>query len=108
VSRYAEAMQRLYRGVLEAAAHLSPAVRRAAAGVGPAVDLPAGAEAFVDKIRNRAWAIVDEDVAAMKANGFDEDAIYDLTIAAAVGEGKRRLDAGLAAHAIAMEKRRAS
>jgi alkylhydroperoxidase family enzyme len=40
---------------------------------------------------------VDEDVEALKASGCSEDEIFEQTVAAAVGEGLRRLEAGMRA-----------
>ena len=43
-----------------------------------------------------AWKITDEDVAALRAAGFDEDAIFEVTIAAATGAGVARYQAASA------------
>ncbi len=53
--------------------------------------------AYLEKVRTGAHAIVDADVEALKAAGCSEDEIFEQTVAAAVGEGLRRLDAGLRA-----------
>jgi alkylhydroperoxidase family enzyme len=52
---------------------------------------------YLDKVRTAAHTIVDEDVEALKASGCSEDEIFEQTVAAAVGEGRRRLDAGFRA-----------
>ena len=58
---------------------------------------PPAMSAYLEKVRTGAHAIVDEDVEALKAAGCSEDEIFEQTVAAAVGEGLRRLDAGLRA-----------
>jgi alkylhydroperoxidase family enzyme len=58
--------------------------------------LPAMAS-YLDKVRSGAHTIVDEDVEALKAAGCSEDEIFEQTVAVAVDEGFRRLDAGLRA-----------
>lgn len=47
---------------------------------------------YLEKVRDRAYAIVDGDVEALKAAGFSEDEIFEQTVAVAIAEGLRRLD----------------
>jgi hypothetical protein len=84
-----------------------PDLRRAAAtraaelsgGSLPAAGaLPDSLTAWVDKVARNAWKITDEDVAALRAAGFDEDAIFEITIAAATGAALARYQ--IAARAI--------
>jgi len=53
-------------------------------------------EAYLEKVRTRAYTVTDADVEALKEAGFDEDEIFEQTVAAAVAEGLRRLDAAAA------------
>ena len=69
-------------------------LREAVARIGPA---PAAMASYLEKVRSGAYAIVDEDVDALEAAGCSEDEIFEQTVAAAVDEGMRRLDAGLRA-----------
>ena len=55
-----------------------------------------GMEAYLEKVRTRAYTITDDDVDALKEAGFDEDVIFEQTVAVAVAEGLRRLDAAAA------------
>jgi hypothetical protein len=48
-------------------------------------------------VRDQAWTITDEDIGALQATGYSEDAILELTIAAAAGAAGRRYDAALRA-----------
>jgi len=51
---------------------------------------------YLEKVRTCAYTITDDDVAALKRSGLSDDEIFEQTVAVAVGEGLRRLDAGLA------------
>ena len=48
--------------------------------------------AYLDKVRDRAYAVVDRDIEALKDAGFSEDEIFEQTVAVAIAEGLRRLD----------------
>jgi alkylhydroperoxidase family enzyme len=52
---------------------------------------------YLEKVRSRAYTVTDADVAALAAAGFSEEEIFEHTVAVAVAEGLRRLDAGLGA-----------
>ena len=52
---------------------------------------------YLGKVRHRAYTVTDDDVAALVAAGVSEDEIFEQTVAVAVAEGLRRLDAGLEA-----------
>lgn len=69
-------------------------LREAAARIAPP---PPAMAAYLEEVRTHAYRIADGDVEALKAAGFSEDEIFEQTVAAAVGEGLRRLDAGLRA-----------
>ena len=69
-------------------------LRAAVAALPPA---PAAMASYVEKVRTRAYAIDDVDVEALKADGFSENRIFEQTVAAAVDEGFRRLEAGMRA-----------
>ena len=58
---------------------------------------PAEMTGYLEKVRERAYAITDEDVGALKAAWLSEDEIFEQTVAVAVAEGLRRLDAAAAA-----------
>ena len=67
---------------------------RAAAGAVPPPS--AEFEPFLAKVRERAYSLTDADVEALQTAGFGDDVIFEQAVAAAVGEGFRRLDASLA------------
>jgi alkylhydroperoxidase family enzyme len=49
--------------------------------------------AYLAKVRDRAYAVTDADVAELLAAGVTEDEVFEQTVAAAISEGLRRLDA---------------
>ncbi len=63
-------------------------------------DMPAPAESmkpYLAKVRDRAYAVTDADVDGLKAEGFSEDEIFEQTVAVAIAQGLRRLDAAMGA-----------
>ena len=94
MSRYAHLVQRFRDAVISTPGRLSAETRRAVlegSSAGPET------EAYLDKVRRHAYRVTDEDIAALRAAGWDDERLYELTIAAAVGQGLRRLDLGMAA-----------
>ena len=65
-------------------------LRRIAAAAEPP---PPAMEAYLAKVRDRAYTVTDADVDELKAAGFSEDEIFEQTVAVAIGEGLRRLEA---------------
>jgi hypothetical protein len=59
--------------------------------------VPAPLQALVSKVATRPAQVTDADFAAAKAAGFSEDQVFELVIAAAVGQSARLYEAGLAA-----------
>jgi alkylhydroperoxidase family enzyme len=59
--------------------------------------VPPAAAAYIDTVRRHAHRVTDAQVEALRADGLSEDEIFELTVAAAVGAGLERLDAGLEA-----------
>ena len=48
---------------------------------------------YLEKVRTGAYRVTDEDVDGLKRAGVTEDEIFEATVAVAIGEGLRRLDA---------------
>jgi alkylhydroperoxidase family enzyme len=67
-------------------------LREQAAALAPP---PVALRGYLDKVRTRAYTVTDEDVVALRAAGCSEDEIFEQTVRVAVGEGLRRLEAGL-------------
>ena len=49
--------------------------------------------AYLQKVHRHAYQVTDADVQALKDAGVDEDTIFEQTVAVAIAEGLRRLDA---------------
>jgi alkylhydroperoxidase family enzyme len=58
---------------------------------------PASLAPFLEKLALHAFRLTDEDVAALRADRLDEDALFELTVAGATAAGLLRLERGLAA-----------
>ena len=65
--------------------------------VAAAAPEPPALAPYLDKVRSRAYTVTDADVEALTAAGVSEEEIFQHTVAVAVAEGLRRLDAGLGA-----------
>lgn len=89
---HVDALAALRRSVLETPGATEPAVREAAF-LGE--QLPEPIESYVSKTHNDSHRITDSDVAGLLASGYSEDAVFEITLAAAIGAATRRLDAGL-------------
>jgi hypothetical protein len=104
MSRHAEVVKWFREAVLDGPARLSSEVRRRVFAGGTAGPETA---AYLDKVRQAAYQVTDEDIRALRAAGWDDERLYELTVAAAVGQGLRRLDLGLAALRAAQAKKAA-
>lgn len=60
-------------------------------------ELPNAWSSYVYKIRDESYRISDEDIQQLGHAGCAEDAIFEVTIAAAVGAARLGLEAGLRA-----------
>jgi hypothetical protein len=80
--------------VLNAAGKASPEQRARAFGD---AGVPVPLQALISKVAARPAQVSDADFAAAKAAGFSEDQLFELVIAAAVGQSSRLYEAGLAA-----------
>jgi hypothetical protein len=65
-------------------------------------DIPPPLQQLIGKVATRPAQVTDADFAAARAAGFSEDQLFELVVAAAVGQSARRYEAGLAALAEAM------
>ena len=101
--RYAAYTTRLVDGVLASPGHTPAELRRAAlarALGAPGEDIPPippALAAYVDKVARHAYEVTDEDVAALQRAGNSDDALFELTVSAALGAALGRLERGLAA-----------
>ena len=104
MARYAELAENQRRAALESEGVTDPALRRAV--FARAVELsggeaagteaiPADLRQYVDTVALHAYRITDEDLQALRRAGWSEDAIFEVSVAAAVGAGLARLERGL-------------
>lgn len=105
-SRYEGDIRALCEGVLnspgETSFELRNRVECASAGLSGSIvpraeALPVALENYVRKVVLHAYRITDEDVDSLRAAGYSEEAIFELTISAALGAGMARIQRGLAA-----------
>lgn len=104
--RYSDLVRRLRDRVLGTPGHTDSALRitveayaatdGAAAG-GHAPIVPDALRTYIGKVVRCAYRVTDDDVAALKRAGYSEDAIFEVTVSAAVGAGMHRLERGLTA-----------
>jgi hypothetical protein len=87
-------MAALLHAVLESPGATDPAVRRAIFR-GDAQRDPVGE--YVEKIRGQSYRISDEDVKQLLESGLSQDAVFELTVVAALGAAAERLEAGMRA-----------
>ncbi len=104
--RYSEQVRRLGEAVLDGPGDSAPVLRRAvaewAASLGgrataTAPEVPPALLGYVETVARHAYKTTDEHVAALKQAGYSEDAIFEITLSAALGAGMARLERGLAA-----------
>ena len=77
------------------ATRYDPLIERLRDAAQPNRPVPAKAAAYAATVRRHAYKVTDAQVEALLAAGLTEDEIFELTVAAAVGAGLDRLDAGL-------------
>jgi alkylhydroperoxidase family enzyme len=72
-----------------------PLIERLRDAAKPNRPIPAKAAAYAATVWRHAYRVTDAQVEALRAAELSEDDIFELTVAAAVGAGLERLDAGL-------------
>ncbi|HEY6156546.1 MAG TPA: hypothetical protein VIV88_03795 [Gemmatimonadales bacterium] len=98
--RYAAYTARLVDTVLTQPGHMPPELRQAvvarAAGTG-GEDVPPALAVYVDKVARHAYKVTDEDLGRLQHAGHSDDALFEVTVSAALGAALGRLERGLAA-----------
>lgn len=93
--RHAKALARLEERLRHGPGALTPAARTAAIDAGPLPDPLA--QRYVETVRRHAYKLTDRHLEELARAGWTDGQVFELTVAAAFGAAKRRLDAGLAA-----------
>jgi len=101
--RYAAFTARVVDGVLTKPGQAPVELRRAVfaraarlGGSGPE-DVPPALAVYVDKVARHAYRVTDEDLATLQRAGHSDDALFEVTVSAALGAALGRLERGLAA-----------
>jgi AhpD family alkylhydroperoxidase len=89
--RTGDPVENLRHAVVEATATTDPALCAAAA---TGDDLPEPWRSYTTLVRDASHRITEADIARLTAAGHTEDAIFEVTVAAAVGAALRSYDAG--------------
>ncbi len=105
--RHAKTMRCMVDAILTTQGDTDTALRQAvearAAALGGrpgqenAGELPANITTYVDKVALHAYKTTDADIENLLQAGYSEDAIFEITLSAALGAGLARLERGLAA-----------
>ena len=93
-------MERLEKAVLQTPGELDPELRRTVAAYAAGLTEktpPAELVPYLDKVAKHAYKVVDADIDRLRGLGYSEDAIFELTLAAALGAASARLEAALGA-----------
>jgi alkylhydroperoxidase family enzyme len=98
--RHREALESLGAAVLEGPGVLPPEARRAAAS---REGVPEPFTEFVETVHDHAYRVTDDAVSGLRASGASDDEVFEMTVAAAYGAARRRLEAGLEALRAATE-----
>jgi hypothetical protein len=94
VDRHAEAVSAVRHAVLRAPGATDPAARELSFLGG---DDSEPLASYVAKVQEASYRVTDADFEALRSVGLSEDALFELTLAAALGAAGRQLDAGLRA-----------
>jgi uncharacterized protein YciW len=93
--RHATALARLEQRLRTGPGELSPQTRAAAIDGGSLPDPLA--QGYVETVRRHAYKLTDRRLEELAEAGWTDRQVFELTVAAAFGAAKRRLDAGLQA-----------
>jgi alkylhydroperoxidase family enzyme len=95
--RHAESIGRFAEAILETPGDADLELRAAveAFAAGRPADVPDDLRPYLEKVASRAYTVTDVDVDRLREAGYSEDAIFELTLAAALGAAQARLAAGL-------------
>lgn len=105
--RFAGYLERLKAAVIQTPGDTTKGLRqeveaRAEASIGSATPpassaaMPPLVAAYVDTVSRHAYKVTDDQVKALRDAGYSQDAIFEITVAAAVGAAAGRLERGIA------------
>ena len=103
---YRQLVDELYQAVLASRGTITAQLREAITSLSGdysrqtlshLVAVPAVLRPYVEKVARFAYKVTDDDVQALLRHGYSEDAVFEITVSAALGAGLGRLEAGLTA-----------
>ena len=107
MERHMTLVRGLVSSILTAPGETDPPLRRtiearsAALGGRPGgagtEEVPEALRTYVDKVARHAYKVTDGDLEDLQRAGYSEDAIFEITLSAALGSAMSRLERGLAA-----------
>lgn len=106
MERHMPLVSGLQESILTTPGDTDPALRRAIEArtaelggrPGPAAgEIPEALRGFVDKVARHAYKVTERDIEELRSAGYGEDAIFEITLSAALGAGMSRLERALAA-----------
>jgi alkylhydroperoxidase family enzyme len=107
MERHMPLVANLAKSILTTPGDTDPALRQAVEartaeiggrrGQPPAGEIPEALRAYVDKVAHHAYKVTDGDLDALKQAGYSEDAIFEITLSAALGASRSRMERALAA-----------
>ena len=105
-TRYTDHSQRLIDAILTSPGETDPTLRRAieeqsaqwsSSSPQQVKQVPPELATYVKKVALYAYKTTEEDIEALRKAGYDDDAIFEITLSAALGAGMTRLERGLVA-----------
>ena len=96
MSRYDALVRKTTQSILESPGATDPKLRLAVFH-NRLDEVPPLLKGYVEKVRQRAYKVSDEDVDVLRQNGYSEDEIFEITAAAAAGAAIMRLEHGMSA-----------
>jgi len=105
-TRYTALSQHLIDAILTSHGETDPTLRRAIeeqsaqwSSFSPQQfeQVPPELVTYIKKVALYAYKTTEEDIESLRRAGYDEDAIFEITLSAALGAGMTRLERGLAA-----------
>jgi hypothetical protein len=105
-TRYTDLSQHLIDAILTTPGETNPTLRRAieeqsaqwsSSSPQQIEQVPPELVTYVKKVALYAYKTTGEDIEALRKAGYDEDAIFEITLSAALGAGMTRLEHGLSA-----------
>lgn len=111
MERHMPLVRDLVDSILTTPGETNPALRRAVearsaalggrpdpgASTAKEIEIPEALRSYVDKVARHAYEVTDADVDDLRKAGYSEDAIFEITLSAALGAGLSRMERGLAA-----------